>query len=143
MRLLPKNWREIAERINAEVNQCTYVADVPDWGRMPTDSKGGDCKNYGMEKFFRLLDAGFPVERLRLAICEIFIHAKQQREQHLVLVIDAPHEQYVLSNSVSRLMTHPDLVLKGWQRKGIQKIDPENPESLTWMRREFGPWEAA
>ena len=73
---------------------------------------------------------------------EIFIHASHKREQHLVLVIDTPHEQWVLSNSVDRLMAHADFVLKGWMRKVIQKLDPKNPESLAWMRRKWIEWEA-
>ena len=142
MRPLPKDWFGKAERLNIEVNRLPYVADVPDWDRMPADAKGGDCKNYAMEKFFRLLDVGFPIERMRLAVCEIFIHASHKREQHLVLVIDTPHEQWVLSNSVDRLMAHADFVLKGWMRKVIQKLDPKNPESLAWMRRKWIEGEA-
>ena len=143
MRPLPQGWREIAQRVNAECNAFPYKAEPPGqdvWGDL--SESDSDCDNYAISKFRALLRAGIPVERLRLAICILPRSSTgAQPEKHLVAVIDAPSDQHILSNNVTRLMVPADLVAKLWEQDIIQVLDEQEPESPAWMRRQWKPWE--
>lgn len=122
MSALPENWREIAERVNAEVNTLPYKSDMNGDVWDDIDKDGGDCDNYAIGKLRRLLAAGFPIERLRLATCRVGVTGPtQQGEAHAVLALDAPDDQYVLDNLSTGLLTHPALVLGGYIREKIQR----------------------
>ena len=119
---MPEGWFETMQRVNAEVNACDFKDDPPNddqWGRM-LDGTGQDCDNYAVEKAERLVAAGIPIQRLRLATC--YMGADGGRKQgtgHAVLVVDGPHEQYVLSNGLPP-MAYPAFVASGWMRDRIQ-----------------------
>lgn len=122
---LPLNWREIAEHVNAEVNALPFKADVPGndhWDALGVDTEADDCDGYAIGKLRRLLKAGFPIESLRLATCFVGGTGPHDRgEPHVVLVIDAPDDQYVLCNLHPELLTHPALVAGRYTRESIQK----------------------
>ena len=120
---MPADWHALMDRINAEVNLCKFKDDPPNednWDRMVNDE--GDCDNDSVEKAERLAAAGLPIQRLRLATC--FFGADGGRKQgrgHTVLVVDGPHEPYVLSQGREPL-NYPQFVATGWMRHRIQKI---------------------
>lgn len=124
MNQLPENWRAVAEAVNAEVNRLPYKADKPGadvWDALGTDTTADDCDGYALGKLRRLYLAGFPIERLRLATCFVGgTGPKDRGEAHVVLVLDAPDDQYVLCNLHDELLTHPALVNGRYTRESIQ-----------------------
>ena len=80
------------KRINAEVNKQPYVAELTDDWR-PIDQWGGDCDSYATAKMLALYKAGWPVDVMRLAECEI-----PGGGSHCVLLVDCDGETYVLDN---------------------------------------------
>ena len=133
MKPLPDNWRTLASGINAEVNALPYVADES--GKDVWDDiglAGGDCDNFAIGKLNRLYAIGFPIERLRLATC--FIGAdggRVQGEGHVVLVVDAQDDRYVLDNRHSDVVPVASLIAEGITLDRIQAAGG----SRTWI-----PW---
>lgn len=120
---LPKNWREIGDRINTEVNALPTVVERVGDNWKPIGPDGGDCEDYAIGKLRRLHAAGFPIERLRLATCFIGRTGPDKPgEAHVVLAIDAPDDQYVLDNRFPYLLTHQTLVAAGYTRHSIQRV---------------------
>jgi predicted transglutaminase-like cysteine proteinase len=117
---LPEGWREIAERVNTDVNALPQVPEKSGdfWKRAGAD--GGDCEDLALAKLDRLLEAGFPIEALRLATCRVGWTKKG--EPHVVLAIDGPDDQWVLCNRFSFLLNHPHLVAAGYHKDAIQKV---------------------
>jgi len=130
---LPKNWRETAERVNADVNAIPYKADIPgvdDWADIGPD--GGDCDNYAIGKLRRLLAAGFPIERLRLATCFVGGTGPRDRgEAHAVLVIDVPDDHYVLDNRFAVIVPVFHLIGNGYTLESIQAVGGSH-EWIKW-----------
>lgn len=116
---LPEGWRDIAQAVQDEVNAFQYKADVPgtdDW------DSGQDCENYALGKLRRLVEAGFPIERLRLATCFVGGTGPANRgEAHCVLVLDAPDDHYVLDNRFAMPVLVSALIAGGNTLEVIQK----------------------
>jgi len=55
--------------------------------------RAGDCEDYALAKRRALLDLGWPVEALRLAVC-----VDEQGGGHAVLTVDTDQGVYVLDN---------------------------------------------
>lgn len=132
---LPHGWRETAAAVNAQVNALPYKADESGkdkWASLGEDVPTGDCEDYAIAKLRRLvLTHGFPIERLRLATCFVGrTGPNNPGEAHVVLVLEAPDDQYVLDNIQHDLMTHPHLVVAGYSKGMIQKAGS----------REWEPW---
>lgn len=136
MRSLPKNWREIAERVNAEVNALPQIPEQQgrdEWKR--AGPKGGDCEDLCLLKLNKLLEAGFPIERLRLATCTVGrTGASTSGSGHAVLVVEDRHEQWILDNLVPNIYPSNMLFVAGAIRESIQEIGG----SQKWIK-----WEAA
>lgn len=67
--------RSAIELINYKVNLLPYRSDAamyftPEFWTAISDA-GGDCEDYGIEKYLRCVRTGFPVSSLRLATCWI------------------------------------------------------------------------
>lgn len=124
MNSLPENWREIAGRVNYEVNALPDKADAPgqdNWDDIGPD--GGDCDNKAIGKLRRLLAEGFPIERLRLATCFVGGTGPSNRgEGHAVLVVDAPDDHYVLDNRFPDVVPVFHLIGNGYTLESIQKV---------------------
>lgn len=123
MNPLQQNWREIAERVNAEVNALPQVAEQSGdfWKR--AGAEGGDCEDLALAKLDRLLVEGFPIERLRLATCFVGGTGPAQRgEAHVVLVVDAPDDHYVLDNLQGHVVPVYMLIGAGYVLESVQKV---------------------
>lgn len=89
------------ELINYKVNLLPYKSDAlnyftPEfWTRIT--GRGGDCEDFGIEKYLRLLDRGCPAEWLRLATCWVS-PGMLQDEYHAVLIISFGGEDLTLDN---------------------------------------------
>ena len=90
---------ELLARVNLEVNQSIRwtsdqeVYGVPEYWTRPKNGLG-DCDDYTLEKRARLLEAGVPLERLRIAFVEVPGYG-----YHAVLVATDPETgDWVLDN---------------------------------------------
>jgi predicted transglutaminase-like cysteine proteinase len=125
---LPQNWRKIAAEVQAEVNKMPYKTDDVRYGRAEfwerTNEQGGDCEDYALEKLRRLVEAGFPIERLRLAtalVAPLGAFTRANRN-HAVLVIDAPDDQYILDNRIPNVVSIPVLIGNMYTLLQIQRV---------------------
>jgi predicted transglutaminase-like cysteine proteinase len=125
---LPQNWRQIAAQVQAEVNKMPYKTDDVRYGRTEfwerTDEQGGDCEDYALEKLRRLVEAGFPIERVRLAtvlVAPLGAFTRANRN-HVVVVIDAPDDQYILDNRITNVVSVPVLIGNMYTLLQIQRI---------------------
>ena len=101
--------RDLFERVNFEVNQSIVwtsdqeVYGVPEYWTRPKHGLG-DCDDYTLEKRARLLEAGVPLERLRIAFVEI-----PGQGYHAVLVATDPETgDWVLDNRYPNLTRMSD-----------------------------------
>ena len=131
MNPLPKDWRETAQRIQTEVNAFNYVADLPGEDKWGDIDEGKDCDNFAIGKLNRLVKAGFPIERLKLATCYIGADGgRAQGEGHAVLVVAAKDDNYVLDNRRPDVVPVFVLIGEGILLDRIQ----ETGGSHTWIK---------
>lgn len=97
-------WKQIKD-INRWVNQ--HVAQAPDlatygqddyWARPNKLKPAGDCEDIAIEKRMRLIESGFPPDRLRFAVVY-----KQEFGLHVVLVAHLDEEDIVLDSATYQL----------------------------------------
>ncbi|MDD2465062.1 MAG: transglutaminase-like cysteine peptidase [Desulfobulbus sp.] len=89
MRHLDKDELVFVEQVNNFFNKLLFVSDAAHWGRndywaTPTEfiaSGGGDCEDFAIAKFFSLVRAGVPSQKLALN----FVFASRLNQSHLVL----------------------------------------------------------
>lgn len=109
----------VAAKVNAEVNfETQYKTDLELYGLLEfwTVANGaGDCDDYALAKRQRLLAAGWPVEKLRLAC--VFTETSEGRQRlankraggraagdHAVLVVSTSAGDFILDNRFDRPM---------------------------------------
>ena len=99
----------LAQKINIEVNNTfKYVKDIDNYGRpdywaTPSEFeyKGtGDCEDYAIYKYFKLLEYGVDKDLLRFVVGK----SKSTGNYHLVLL----YSDLILDNNVDRLRTIGD-----------------------------------
>lgn len=130
---------DLFARVNLEVNNAIrWVSDqdlygIPEYWTRPKSGLG-DCDDYTLEKRARLLDAGVPVDRLRIAFCEV-----PGLGYHAVLVASDPDTgDWVLDNRHQALMRWSDTGYRlisiqagqGWQTASISQGAPPNQPAL-------------
>lgn len=106
------------EQVNAAVNAMPYRADVEQFGRIEwweRATAGGDCDDYMVMKFRRLLELGWPVTALRFAMCHT-----ETGEAHGVLLADLNGQTWVLDNRQPRPERFQNLVALGYRFDRIQ-----------------------
>lgn len=116
------------EQVNSEINLLPYKADPPDddnWD--PIDSSGGDCDSYAMAKLRRLLELGWPIERLRLACVYV---EPPSRGYHAVLVVRTDDGERVLDNRQNHPCSLDELERIGYTPDRIQ----ESGGSRQWVQ---------
>lgn len=107
------------DRVQREVNsRVSYRTDLALYGRAElwrVAADKGDCEDYALAKRQMLLDLGWPLEALRLAVCNV-----ETGEGHAVLMVDTANEgTLVLDNR------YPGVV-------------PWNRLPYEWLRRQDG-----
>ena len=99
-----KTWKTLS-RINRKVNDSIWPEDdLKHYGRaeywtIPTDGYG-DCDDYAVTKRKELLDAGFPVSALRLAVVY-----SPRTERHAVLTVTTDKGDLVLDNMAETIVS--------------------------------------
>jgi predicted transglutaminase-like cysteine proteinase len=112
---------DLLSRVNAEVNLFPYATDYATFGcqdlwRRIGLMKRGDCDDYAMEKRFRLIEAGVPVEDLRLASCLV-----ETGERHLVLLCtDEDGGDWILDNRQPAIFTRDTFMGLGYHGESLQ-----------------------
>jgi len=108
--------RMVNDTVNGEL---IYVTDqvhygVPAYWEVPKDGKGV-CHAYAMLKFHRLLDLGWNIKDLHLAVGRI-----NDKEYHAVLVVDYNDRKYVLDSYEDRVlqMKYSEVRFIGMQSSG-------------------------
>lgn len=90
-------------RTNLEVNtQYKYIPDIVNWGvsdywASPAEFEekgGGDCEDFAIAKYFRLIKAGFKVDDLRLAYSN-----SQPIGPHIILLAKLDNKWLALDNN--------------------------------------------
>lgn len=103
--------------VNEIVNQLPYQSDAHRYGQADfwerADGKGNDCEDYALGKLHRLLERGWPVEKLRLACCYV-----ETGDYHAVLEV----EGLVLDNRYTFPMLFFELAGKGYRPDRIQRV---------------------
>ena len=107
--------------MNREVNALPYKADPERYGKpefwTEIDQNGGDCEDFAIGKLRRLVGLGWPVERLRLALCRV-----ETGELHCVLSVESPVGELVLDNRNGSLNTADELKAAGYTPETIQEV---------------------
>lgn len=91
--------------VNAEVNRVPYMKEFnEDWRPATTDFmgmlNGADCDSSATAKLQKLYRAGWPIEVLRLMVCNHPADAPKPKGNHLCLLVDLDGETYVLCNTL-------------------------------------------
>ena len=96
------------EEINRNINKVRYVADIKNWGKgdywaTPEDfyRRGGDCEDYAIAKYFKLLDAGYKPENMEI----MALFKRKTNEYHAVLKVVENGKTYILDNEYNKLMS--------------------------------------
>lgn len=105
--------------VNGFFNELPYVEDrvhwrIEDYWATPAEflsSRGGDCEDYAIAKYFTLKELGVPVGRLRL----VYARTRRTREAHMVLAyFAAPGADPLIMDSLERgirpAADRPDLI---------------------------------
>lgn len=92
-------------RINAEINSVPYMHEITeDWRPTSTNIldrlNGADCDSYATGKMLELHKAGWPLESLRLMVCNHPSAPAKPTGNHAVLLVDLDGETYVLCNTL-------------------------------------------
>jgi predicted transglutaminase-like cysteine proteinase len=93
------------DAVNRFVNRAKYVADAADFAggdvwATPEElfSRGGDCEDFALAKFFLLRELGVPNERMRIAV----LGPSKLQDSHAVLIVETESGAVVLDNRQPR-----------------------------------------
>jgi predicted transglutaminase-like cysteine proteinase len=124
-------WQTI-QKINADVNDAIrMLADKKHYGRaevwtIPTDGRG-DCEDYALTKQKKLMEMGFSVRALRLAVVDT-----PQREGHVVLTVVTDRGDYVLDNRSPWVLP--------WRKADYIWFKRQDPDhALAWVQLDPRP----
>ncbi|WP_133502529.1 transglutaminase-like cysteine peptidase [Marinomonas balearica] len=122
--------------INNFFNLMDFVDDINHWGKKdywatPVEflaTRGGDCEDFTIAKYFALRELGVPDEKLRL----VYVKALKLNQHHMVLAY------YHKPTSVPVILDNLDKVLKpASKRRDLLPIYSFNAENL-WLSKEKG-----
>ena len=124
------------ELVNQFFNELRFIDDARHWGKRdywatPVEflsTNGGDCEDFSIAKYFTLLRAGVPRERLRLT----YVKALKLNQAHMVLTYyETPDaEPLVLDNLVKEIRPAS-------ARKDLLPVYSFNGDGL-WLAKQRG-----
>ena len=133
--LRAKSRGEQIAAVNRWVNQRPYVEDMANWGvadywATPGQflSRGGDCEDYAITKYFSLVRLGFPIDDLRLVV----VNDTDRHIFHAVLAVRSEGRAWLLDNespevtpfaAAARYKPIYSLNEHGWWMHSLPRID--------------------
>ncbi len=143
------DWRELVDKnrhatdkaklsaVNRFFNRrIRFVSDKRHWGRndywaTPVEtmvSRGGDCEDYSIAKYFTLRALGVPDERMRIT----YVRAKRLRQAHMVLTYyPSPQAEPLVLDNLTRKIQPAS------KRRDLIPVYSFNASNL-WMAKERG-----
>lgn len=127
---------EKLHNVNAFFNKLKFVDDRRLWGAedywaTPLEfltKNGGDCEDFAIAKYFTLLAAGVPEERLRLT----YVKALDINQSHMVLTYYAtPRDTPLVLDNLN------PLILPATERQDLQPVYSFNGSGL-WLAKSIG-----
>lgn len=95
--------KTMAEKVNDYMNRTKYIQDNTNWGKSdywatPVEflTRGGDCEDFAIAKYFALRAVGVPENRLRIAI----VQDLQKNIPHAILIVYSEAGPLVLDNQI-------------------------------------------
>jgi predicted transglutaminase-like cysteine proteinase len=128
--LTDERW-QVLDHINTDVNWAIRPEDDeahygrPEYWTIPSDGFG-DCEDYALTKRRALLEAGFPLRALRIAIV-----ISAQSGRHAVLTLVSDRGEFVLDNLTDEIRERRQTAYL-W----IERQDGANPRA--WVALEAG-----
>lgn len=131
-----KNIQTQLTAVNDFFNQMDFVNDIDHWGKedywaTPIEflsTRGGDCEDFTIAKYFALRELGVPDEKLRL----VYVKALTLNQHHMVLAY------YHTPTAVPVILDNLDKTIKpAIHRKDLLPIYSFNAENL-WLSKEKG-----
>ena len=122
--------------VNNFFNQLDFVSDIAHWGKedywaTPIEflaTRGGDCEDFTIAKYFTLRELGVPDKQLRL----VYVKALRLNQHHMVLAY------YHKPTSIPVILDNLDKELKpASQRNDLLPIYSFNAKNL-WLSKEKG-----
>jgi predicted transglutaminase-like cysteine proteinase len=122
--------------VNNFFNQMDFVDDIDHWGKedywaTPIEflgTRGGDCEDFTIAKYFSLRELGVPDEKLRL----VYVKALKLNQHHMVLAY------YHKPTAIPVLLDNLDKTLKpASKRRDLLPIYSFNAKNL-WLSKEKG-----
>jgi predicted transglutaminase-like cysteine proteinase len=98
--------------INTDINKVRYISDIDNWGKedyweTPAEfyARGGDCEDFAIAKYFRLLEDGLSPDNMELLV----LAKKRNREYHAVLKVKFEGNVYILDSEYDRIQQESHL----------------------------------
>lgn len=123
-------------KVNNFFNQLDFVSDIAHWGKedywaTPIEflaTRGGDCEDFTIAKYFTLRELGVPDKQLRL----VYVKALRLNQHHMVLAY------YHKPTSIPVILDNLDKEMKpASQRNDLLPIYSFNAKNL-WLSKEKG-----
>lgn len=130
-----KNISEKLVLVNRFFNQLEFISDQKHWNEKdywatPVEflaTKGGDCEDFAIAKYFTLRELGVPVERMRIT----YVKALTLNQAHMVLAYyETPGAEPLLLDNIDKD------VKPASQRKDLIPVYSFNGDSL-WLAKEL------
>ena len=130
-----KNISEKLEVVNQFFNQLEFISDQKHWNEKdywatPVEflaTRGGDCEDFAIAKYFTLRELGVPVERLRIT----YVKALTLNQAHMVLAYyETPGAEPLLLDNIDKDVKPASL------RKDLIPVYSFNGDSL-WLAKEL------
>jgi len=95
------------DAINRYMNKFPYIEDSVNWGvndywATPSEflSRGGDCEDFALAKYFSLKILGFPIEQMRI----VLLQDLNLRIAHAILVVYLNGRALVLDSQIKEVV---------------------------------------
>lgn len=122
----PSDVLDLARSINRRVNRTvTHISDRENYGRADHWTlpgwRGGDCEDYVLEKYKRLLEAGVDSRNLSIAI------VRHRAQNHAVLMLRQEHDYLVLDSLTMEILPWRET---GYRYLAMQARDDQSAWSV-------------
>lgn len=122
------------EQINTWANNVRYVDDLSNWAmsdywQTPEEfiTRGGDCEDYAITKYFGLTELGFAAEDMRIMV----LFDEQLQLHHAVLLVHMDGDIWLLDNQKSSVVLFSEVS----HYRPVYSVNASN----WWMHKTLAP----